>query len=71
VLRHRVIKLPYELEPKPVKGQKVKCLNRVGEEVSEGEVYTVTEPLKDQTTVVSVVIPKKLVGEIRAIKVVC
>jgi hypothetical protein len=66
-----VIKLPYELEPKPAKGQKVKCLNRVGEEVSEGEVYAVTEPLKDQTTVVSVVIPKKLVGEIRAIKVVC
>ena len=66
-----VIKLPYELVPKPVKGQKVKCLNRVGEEVSEGEVYAVTEPLKDQTTVVSVVIPKKLVGEIRAIKVVC
>ena len=65
-----IIKLPYELEPKPAKGQKVKCLNRVGEEVSEGEIFAVTEPLKDRTTVVSVIIPKKLVGEIRAIKVV-
>ncbi len=62
---------PYELEPKPVKGQKVKCLNRVGEEVSEGEVYAVAEPLKDQTTVVASLSYKKLVGEIRAIKVVC
>ena len=34
-------------------------------------MYTGKEPVKDQTTVVSVVIPKKLVGEIRAIKVVC
>ena len=66
-----VIKLPYELEPRPEKGQIVKCLNRVGDEVSDGEVYAVTEPLKDHTVVVSVVIPKKLVGEIRAIKVVC
>ncbi|NLX84161.1 MAG: 4Fe-4S ferredoxin, partial [Synergistaceae bacterium] len=40
------------------------------EEVSEGEIFAVTEPLKDRTTVVSVIIPKKLVGEIRAIKVV-
>lgn len=66
-----VIKLPYELIPLPEKGQKVKCLNRFGEEVSEGEVSAVTEPSKDKTYVVSVIIPKELTDEIRAIKVVC
>ena len=66
-----IIKLPYELIPVPEKGQKVKCLNRLGEEVAEGEIFAVTEPLKDQTKVVSVIIPKKLAGDIRAIKVVC
>lgn len=65
-----VIKLPYELVPAPQKGEKVKCLNRRGEEVSDGEVVNVAEPFKDQTIVVSVKIPKKLAGEIRAIKVV-
>ena len=66
-----LIKLPYELIPVPEKGQKVKCLNRTGEVVAEGEVLAVAEPFKDQTKVVSVIIPKKLAGEIRAIKVVC
>jgi len=66
-----LIKLPYELIPVPEKGQKVKCLNRMGEEISEGEVFAVAEPKKDRTKVISVIIPKKLVGEIRAIKAVC
>ncbi len=64
-----VIKLPYELLPLPVKGQTVKCLNRVGEEVADGEVAAVTEPSKDRTYVVSVVIPKDKIDEIRAIRV--
>ena len=66
-----IIKLPYELLPLPVKGQTVKCLNRMGEEVADGEIFLVTEPLKDSTTVLSVIVPKELAGEIRAIKVVC
>lgn len=66
-----VIKLPYELLPVPEKGDKVKCLNRVGEEVSEGEVLGVTEPFKDHTKVVSVIIPRSHVNDVRAIKVVC
>jgi len=66
-----VIKLAYELEPEPEKGQKVKCLNRTGEEVADGEIIAVAEPFKDHTKVVSVVIPKNLAGDIRAIKVVC
>ena len=66
-----IIKMPYELLPLPVKGQTVKCLNRMGEEVADGEIFLVTEPLKDSTTVLSVIVPKELAGEIRAIKVVC
>lgn len=66
-----VIKLPYELMPVPEKGQTVKCLNRVGEEVADGEIVAVAEPSKDRTLVVSVAIPKDMVGDIRAIKVVC
>lgn len=65
-----VIKLPYELLPVPKKGEKVECLDRRGEQVAEGTVNAVTEPLKDQTKVISVIIPKKLAGSIRAIRVV-
>lgn len=65
-----IIKLPYELLPLPSKGDSVKCLNRKGEEVALCEVHSVTEPLKDRTKVIGVVIPKALANEIRAIKVV-
>lgn len=64
-----VIKLPYELLPIPEKGQRVACLDRTGEAVAEGEVLAVTEPSKDNTYVVSVVIPAELADDIRAIKV--
>lgn len=66
-----VIKMPYELLPMPAKGDMVKCLDRTGEVVSEGEILVVAEPLKDSTYVLSVIIPKALVNDIRAIKVVC
>lgn len=65
-----IIKLPYELVPAPKKGDIVKCLDREGKVVADGEVFMVAEPLKDQTIVVSVVIPKDKVHDIRAIKVV-
>ena len=65
-----IIKLPYELVPVPAKGDTVKCLDREGKAVADGEVFMVAEPLKDQTIVVSVVIPKDKVHEIRAIKAV-
>ena len=65
-----VIKLPYELMPKPEKGETVKCLDRMGEEVACGEVLAVTEPLHNRTFVVSVAIPKELADSIRAVKVV-
>lgn len=65
-----VIKLPHELLPVPAKGDRVKCLDRKGRNVSEGTVSAVTEPFGDRTRVISVIIPKKLAGEIRAIKAV-
>lgn len=65
-----IIKLPYELLPVPEKGEKVECLDRRGEPVAEGTVNAVTEPLKDRTKVISVIIPKKLAGDIRAIRMV-
>ena len=64
-----VIKLPYELLPLPVKGQYVKCLDRIGNAVADGEVIGISEPLKDRTYVVNVVVPKELIDNIRAIKV--
>lgn len=63
-------KLPYEMLPVPEKGQKVQCLNRVGEVVAEGTVQNVTEPRKDSTRVVHVSAAKELFNDIRCIRVV-
>ncbi|WP_334138156.1 hypothetical protein [Thermovirga lienii] len=65
-----LIKLAYEMLPVPEEGQVVDCLNRFGEAVAKGKVVKVTEPMKDKTLVVHVEIPKDLVMDIRAIKVV-
>lgn len=65
-----LIKLPYELLPRPQKGDTVDCLDRSGKVVAKGKVESVTEPWKDKTLVVSVLIPKKEVMTIRAIRVV-
>jgi Fe-S-cluster-containing hydrogenase component 2 len=65
-----LIKLAYEMLPVPEEGQVVDCLNRFGEAVAKGKVVKITEPMKDKTLVVHVEIPKDLVMDIRAIKVV-
>ncbi len=65
-----LMKLPYEMLPLPAKGDEVACLNREGKEVHRGTVISVTEPWKDRTYVVHVSVPKGLVMEIRAVKVV-
>ena len=65
-----LMKLPYEMLPRPSKGEEVACLNREGAEVARGTVTAVTEPLKDRTIVVHVEVPRDLVSVIRAIKVV-
>lgn len=65
-----LMKLPYEMLPRPEKGDEVACLNRVGETVAKAKVQAVLEPWKDSTLVVNVLVPKDLVNEIRAIRVV-
>jgi hypothetical protein len=64
------MKLPYEVLPLPAKGDPIACCNRQGEEVHRGTVVSVTEPWKDKTYVVHVSVPRDLVMEIRAVKVV-
>ena len=56
--------------PLTVEGTSVDCLNRVGEAVAKGKVLHVTEPLRDKTRVVHVVVPKDRVMDIRAVRVV-
>ncbi|WP_026368102.1 4Fe-4S dicluster domain-containing protein [Aminiphilus circumscriptus] len=68
--KEALLKLPYEMLPLPAKGQTVACLNRCGEEVHRTQIVNVTQPWKDSTYVVSVAVPKELVSEVRAVKVV-
>ncbi|GAB1399268.1 4Fe-4S dicluster domain-containing protein [Aminivibrio sp.] len=63
-------KLPYEMLPLPVKGEKVLCLDREGKCIAEGTVENITQPRKDRTYVIHVSAPKNLVREFRAIRVV-
>ena len=65
-----LMKLPYEMLPVPAVGAEVECLDRTGEVVSRGKVIRVMEPWKDKTLVVHVSVPKALVMDIRAIRVV-
>lgn len=65
-----LMKLPHEMLPAPAKNQRVACLGRTGEIICEGIVADITEPLKDRTKVVHVVVPVEKAAEVRAIKVV-
>lgn len=65
-----LIKMSHELLPMPQKGEKVQCLNRIGEAVAEGVVEAVTEPWKDSTKVLHVSVPKEFVNDVRAVRVV-
>ncbi|WP_281680022.1 4Fe-4S dicluster domain-containing protein [Synergistes jonesii] len=65
-----LMKMPYELLPLPSKGDKVACLNRIGEAVTEGVVENVAEPLKDSTKVLHVSFDRKFVDQVRAVRVV-
>ena len=65
-----LMKLPYEMLPRPEKGQKVQCLSRTGEVVCESTLEAVAEPWKDRTLVVHVGVPKDQIGQVRAVRVV-
>lgn len=65
-----LIKMPHEMLPVPAKGDRVSCLNRVGEVVAEGIVENIVEPLKDSTKVLHVSVDREYVGQVRAVRVV-
>jgi sarcosine oxidase subunit alpha len=65
-----ILKLPYEMLPKPQVGNDVVCLDRYGREVARSKIVKVQEPRKDKTYVVHVVVPKDLVMHVRAVRVI-
>lgn len=65
-----LIKIPYEFLPLPVAGKEVITLNRAGEEIGQGSVVRVQNPLSfDKTAVVWVAVPLTEVMAVRHIKV--
>jgi Fe-S-cluster-containing hydrogenase component 2 len=64
------VTMPYELLPRPVKGQKVAALDRAGRKVATGTVVKVLDaPALDRCAVVTVAVPKKLWSEVRSIRI--
>jgi len=63
-----LIKLPYEMLPLPQKEEKVCALDRNGHTLCRVKVVRF-QKIKNKTNVVSIVVPKKLSGKIRSIKV--
>ncbi|MEO0081439.1 MAG: 4Fe-4S binding protein [candidate division WOR-3 bacterium] len=64
------VALPYELLPRPEKGQKVAALDRTGRRVATGTVVRVLDsPATDRCAVVVVAVPKRLWNVVRSIRV--
>lgn len=65
-----VVKMPYELLPRPVVGDEVSALNFSGEEVCLGKVVEVRDGKSlDKTAVIGVAVPKAYLLEVRNIRV--
>lgn len=63
-----LVSFPYEYLPLPVKGQEVKCTDRLGQYVTDGVIHQVrTAAAFDHTAIVTVEIPRKYVMEVRFI----
>ncbi|HNZ08180.1 MAG TPA: 4Fe-4S dicluster domain-containing protein [Bacillota bacterium] len=65
-----LMKLPYEILPRPAKGMEADCLDRQGRVVFRSRIEQVLEPFKDRTFVVSVPVPYELKDHVRAVRVV-
>lgn len=65
-----LMKLPYEMMPRPLKGMEADCLDREGVAVYRSRVEQVLEPFKDRTFVVAVLVPETLKGSVRAVRLV-
>ena len=63
-----LVKIPYELLPLPVEGEKVQCLDRKGKAVTSGTIRSVEKRKNsNKTYVIGVEIPKDFAMEVRNI----
>ena len=65
-----LMKLPYEMLPRPAKGMEADCLDRQGNAVYRSRIEQVLEPFKDSTYVVAIPVPAELKDKVRAVRVV-
>jgi Fe-S-cluster-containing hydrogenase component 2 len=66
---HSIIYIPYELLPRPKKGDKVLALDREGKEQCEVTIIKVIDsPKFDHCAVIGFSVPKNMVNDIRFIK---
>lgn len=64
-----LVKVPYEYYPLPKAGDIVNGLNRAGEAICEAEVkMVVNTKANDRTPIVTLIVPKDLVMEVRSLK---
>lgn len=66
--KEALIKLPYEMLPLPRKGEDVYALDRTGKIVGKAKVIKVLKT-KNQTNVITILVPKNMVMKVRSIKV--
>ncbi|OGC42487.1 hypothetical protein A2Y85_04800 [candidate division WOR-3 bacterium RBG_13_43_14] len=67
---HSIIYIPYELLPRPKRGDRVKALDREGREITDVTITKVIDSKKfDHCAIVGFTAPKKLIDKIRFIKV--
>jgi Fe-S-cluster-containing hydrogenase component 2 len=66
---HSIIYIPYELLPRPKKGDKVLALDREGKEQCEVTIiHVIDSPKFDHCAVIGFSVPKNMVNDIRFIK---
>ncbi|UCG42514.1 MAG: 4Fe-4S binding protein [candidate division WOR-3 bacterium] len=67
---HAAVTMPYEMLPRPVKGQRVAGLDRSGRRVCSAKVVRVLDTkAMDRCAVVTVAVPKKFWNRVRSIRV--
>lgn len=66
---HSKLFLPHEMLPVPKKGEKVRALDREGNDICEAEVFSVIK-FPDKTYVIGITLEKKFIWNARAIRVV-
>lgn len=63
------VSFPYEYLPLPKEGDELEAINRKGETVCKGKIIKVRSPKSyDHTPVITIIVPKKYVDEVRGIK---